>query len=192
MKVLSFFVGILGISTAWGFSKLNTPERNYKNTNLKPVTESFLFYGDINPTGFFDPLKLTNTLSEQNLKYLRECELHHGRIAMTSALILPTLELLDNDNLAINILRFSGIGINEACLSAMGMFELSRLIAFFEPPRIQLFKLKESIQPGQLNPYFDLYNNTDLANKELSNGRLAMIGVLGFLVQELVTQQRIF
>ena len=36
------------------------------------------------------------------------------------------------------------------------------------------------------------FQDIDKANKELSNGRLAMIGVLGYMVQELVTNQKIF
>ena len=40
----------------------------------KPVTTSFEFYGDIEPTGFFDPLQVTQTCDEKTLQYmLKKC-----------------------------------------------------------------------------------------------------------------------
>ena len=42
------------------------------------------------------------------------------------------------------------------CLFAMGMFEFSRMVSLYKLPREKLFRLKESIQPGKLNPYFDI------------------------------------
>ena len=75
---------------------------------VKPKTSTFNFNGDIAPTGFFDPLRVTENSDERTLKYMREAELHHGRIAMVSSLILPTLDILNKDELAVNVLAKGG------------------------------------------------------------------------------------
>ena len=121
---------------------------------------------------------------------MREAELHHGRIAMTSAILLPILDKLNPDDLAINVLSRSGSSLNDMALASMGFFELARMTSLYKSPRSRLFQLKDNVQPGQLNPYYKL--DIDKGNKELSNGRLAMIGVLGYMLQELVTNQKIF
>tara|TARA_B100000963_G_C22619979_1_gene669425 strand:- start:1015 stop:1608 length:594 start_codon:yes stop_codon:yes gene_type:complete len=195
MKIFTLTSLFLIFQNVWSFSQTNGKKlpniEQTKQKISKPVTSTFTFYGDIEPTGYFDPLQVTSSLSEKNLKYLREAELHHSRIAMVSAVILPLLDLTDHDNLAINSLYDSGYNLNVACLFAMGMFEFSRMVSLYEFPRERLFKLKEYVQPGKLNPYFDVNKKISLANKELSNGRLAMIGVVGYMVQELITQQKI-
>ena len=160
------------------------------SSSLKPKTESFEFYGDIAPVGFFDPLQVTKNCDESTLRYMREAEIHHGRIAMTSALILPALDMANKEELAINVLHDSGAQLNNFALASMGFFEVARMTAMYKPPREKLFALKDDVQPGQLNPFVKL--DTQKANKELSNGRLAMIGILGYMVQELVTNEKIF
>ena len=156
----------------------------------KPEMKTFHFNGDIKPTGFFDPLQLTTNSKESTVKYMREAELHHGRIAMVSSVVLPILDLTQKSELAINSLHDSSVGLNQASLFAMGMFELARMVGVYERPKDGLFKIKDNVEPGQLNLYYKF--NEDLSNKELSNGRLAMIGAAGYLAQEFVTQQKIF
>ena len=58
------------------------------------------------------------------------------------------------------------------------------------------FKLKDDYQPGDLGLKlandFDNEKFIDLSNKELNNGRLAMIASVGMIIQELVTDKPLF
>ena len=156
----------------------------------KPVTKTFIYNGDISPLGFFDPLQITANSDEKTLKYVRESEIHHGRIAMVGSLILPAIDYFDKDDLAINVFSSNHGELNKLGLLYMSLFEFSRMRTLYKNPKDRLFELKDDVQPGTLNPYV-LFDETS-SNEELSNGRLAMIGVVGYIVQELITQEKVF
>ena len=125
--------------------------------------------------------------------FLREAELKHGRIAMLSSIILPTIEQ-HTDGLAIyqfqELPDITQIGI----VALMTIGEFSSIIRGWENPKDKLFRLKEDYQPGDFG--FPSWNKNENAmetqmDKELNHGRLAMIAVLGMMAQELVTGRQI-
>jgi len=126
------------------------------------------------------------------LVFLREAELKHGRLAMVGALLLPLTEQF-SDNLGINFFQDHSEFV-ELGLSLMFISEFSSMIRGWENPSVKPFALKEDYQPGDFGLTFGLNNSTtgDLLDKELNNGRLAMIGIFGMMVQELATQHKLF
>ncbi len=155
------------------------------------------FYGVTKPLGYFDPLGFAKNKPQNQLIKLREAELKHCRWGMISALAIPVTELvtheqsihvLDNTNM-INVLAFT---------SFVGAAELKSILLGWENPftnSSNYFLMKSDYQPGDLG--FNLKNyssNSDEAfmyDAELNNGRLAMIGSLGMIVQELITNKPI-
>ena len=160
-------------------------------TTMKPKTDTFVFNGDIQPLGFFDPLQITQNSDEQTLKYIREAELHHGRIAMIASIMLPSIDYFspDTNDLAIDYFSKNHGELNLLGLVYMTIFEFSRMMTLYKPPNERLFELRDNVQPGVLNNYVPFDEN--MSNIELSNGRLAMIGAIGYIAQELLTQQKI-
>jgi hypothetical protein len=166
--------------------------------------ECFGLPGAVAPLGYFDPVgfcsKGTTTL--ENVKRIRESEVMHGRVAMMATVgyligeSTPTpfgITGPANDQLAqvptplFGLLTF-GIAIAEAYRATKG---------WVEPGSDSLFMLRDNYYPGDLG--FDPLgmkpkNKKDFdsaATKELSNGRLAMIGVAGICVQELINHKTI-
>lgn len=155
----------------------------------------------------FDPLGFSK--SKKTLYWMREAEVKHSRLAMLAAVGWPLSELL-HKNLA-NILQMDSIlAYNDKAPSILNgglsntyaagtLIATSALSAFLERKSMDsgnvFWNEKKSLNyvPGDLgfDPY-DLYSKRggdkrSMETAELKHGRLAMIAVLGYVVQELVT-----
>jgi len=123
--------------------------------------------------------------------FLRESELKHGRLAMIASLLLPLSEQF-SDKLGIHFFQDHTEFVAPS-LALMFTSEFTSMVNGWEDPSVKLFRLKEDYQPGDLG--FKLAVNEEtgvLMDKELNNGRLAMIGILGMMVQEVVTHHSLF
>jgi len=126
------------------------------------------------------------------VSFLREAELKHGRLAMISSILFPLMEQYSGE-LGINFFQNHPEFV-ELGLSFMFISEFASMIRGWENPLVKPFALKDDYQPGDFGLTVGVTDETlgNQLDKELNNGRLAMVGILGMMVQELVTQQPIF
>ena len=163
--------------------------------------------GAVAPTGYFDPLGFCqNGISLNDVKRYREAEVQHGRVAMVAAvgylageaisgpfsITGPANDQLQQVPLPAFILLTLGIGAAELKRATIGWVEPS--YKFGSRTR---WTLRDSYYPGDLG--FDPLGFkpsdpkafADMQTRELQNGRLAMIGVIGMMSQELVNHKTI-
>mmetsp|Transcript_11275 Transcript_11275/g.11308 ORF Transcript_11275/g.11308 Transcript_11275/m.11308 type:complete len:211 (-) Transcript_11275:85-717(-) len=166
---------------------------------------SFDDVGALPPTGFFDPLGISNDKTPAQLKKFREAEIKHGRVAMVAALGILVGEsfnpLFDGKisgpaiyqfQEADDILSTFWVGV----LFLIGLIEGQTIITGWESPSEASGKavadLKADYTPGDLgfDPLGLKPTDADalatIRTKEIQNGRLAMLGVAGMVAQELV------
>mmetsp|Transcript_20960 Transcript_20960/g.40615 ORF Transcript_20960/g.40615 Transcript_20960/m.40615 type:complete len:218 (+) Transcript_20960:107-760(+) len=168
------------------------------------ASESVISGGGTAPFGqYWDPLKLSSTAEQNTVKLYREAELTHGRVCMLGALGFLVQEkfhpLFGGDIDGPAIKHFEKICDKAPdfwypVLLSIAVAEIGRArLGWVDPADTPYpFNLREGYEPGNLG--FDplgLYpkdaaGQLNLRNKELNNGRLAMLATAGFVAQELI------
>jgi len=166
----------------------------------------------------FDPADLlqraaTSPRPIRELRRWRESEIVHGRVAMLAAVGFIVGEQLEDYPILLNfdghvtgpaIYHFQQVEARGAIfwvplVVIIGILESYRVWLGWATPQSQDFNsLRDDYEPGNLG--FDPLGllpsepaaRKDLQTKELNNGRLAMIAIAGFVVQELVSGEEIF
>ncbi|CAM9172354.1 unnamed protein product [Ectocarpus fasciculatus] len=152
----------------------------------------------------FDPLDLASGAEPGEIKLWREAEIKHGRVAMLASVGVLVAEqyhplFMGPDYIGPAVDHFQEISAQfpefwAFSLLGMAFIEYNTITkAYAEPsPVTGEGGLREEYSPGDLG--FDPLNLKPkdqagletMQTKELNNGRLAMIGIAGMLVQELV------
>lgn len=135
------------------------------------------------------------TNKAQTSKFVQEAEIKHGRVAMLSSLIIPTIENFNGDNLGINELSHQPITFQLGLLAFFGISEVAQLFKAYEYPMnpTKWFMIKEDHKPGnyQIDPFNLSVKKSDIKSAEIINGRIAMLAAFGTIMHELTTRSTI-
>merc|ERR1712032_1489097 len=163
------------------------------------------------PLGFFDPAGFCSNengadgaATEGKVRFYREVEVKHGRIAMLAALGFPIAEqfhpLFATDD-APSFSAFQQTPLQTfwpAVVFVIAIVEVFSVFPAFIDPNVEGWAIKSDHVAGDYG--FDPLGLKPsepeelklMQTKELNNGRLAMIAIAGMVVQEGVTGQKLF
>eukprot|EP00629_Pelagomonadales_sp_RCC1024_P009686 CAMPEP_0119262096 /NCGR_PEP_ID=MMETSP1329-20130426/1922_1 /TAXON_ID=114041 /ORGANISM="Genus nov. species nov., Strain RCC1024" /LENGTH=204 /DNA_ID=CAMNT_0007261705 /DNA_START=69 /DNA_END=683 /DNA_ORIENTATION=+ len=201
------FSVLASLSTAAALMAPAGPKASTKLQAAPVFTEVESLPGILDPTGFFDPLGLSEGVSASELKRYREAELTHGRVAM-----LASVGFLVGESGATPLFehKIDGIAINQFWQVPTGFWPVILLFiavpetfralrGWMEPTKPEnYFQLRPEYVPGDLD--FDPLGLKPedpeelkaMQTKELQHGRLAMLAAAGMIVQELQTGATLF
>jgi hypothetical protein len=181
MYLLTFCLFFLHFSAA--FAPIS--QKSSAQTSLAAWKDETVV-GIIAPTGFFDPLGLSKGKSDEIMEFYREAELKNGRVAMAACLgwylnaggVHPAF----NSELSNNPLEAA------QQLPLVGWLQVFLGCGAIEWLAEQI-KTRPGYKPGDLlgaSYWVDDSDEgwVDYQNKELSNGRLAMVAIMGMITQD--------
>jgi len=155
--------------------------------------------GVVRPWDFWDPLGLSTTVSDGKLLFYREAELKHGRVCMLATVGFAVGE------------RFHPLWGGDKDMPALEQLQDASILAFW-PLAFLVFggietaagkrdvgggELPDGLYPGDLG--WDPLDITPkdpeefrlMQNREILNGRLAMISMFGQIAEEFVTKEKL-
>merc|ERR1719445_1373079 len=137
--------------------------------------------GAIAPLGFFDPLGFTSKGDEKGFFQLREAEIKHGRVAMMASIGLIGQHYIQFPGFEKYPKGFGILGSDAAGWIILLLVPLSGLVEL-------AWRREDGREAGNYGDPFGVKQYTeDMRNREISNGRFAMICVLGIAAAELVS-----
>lgn len=185
MKLLSL---VALTSSVAAFAPVSQPKATASTTSALSAWKDSNPVGITAPVGFWDPLGLSKNKSEETMNYYREAELKNGRVAMAACLgwyitaggVHPA---------------FDG-KLSSDPLEAAAQLPLTGWLQFiFGCGVIEWIAEKVKERPGYvpgdlLGAAFWVDNSDkgwlDYQNREMNNGRLAMVAFLGMLTQDIL------
>jgi len=137
--------------------------------------------GAMAPLGYFDPLGFTKVGDEEGFNNLRASELKHGRVAMMASVGLVGQHFIKFPGFEKTPAGFAAIGTGEG---ALGFIALAMSMSILE----LAWRQEEGREPGNFGDPFGVNMYTEeMRSKEISNGRFAMICVVGIIAAELAS-----
>jgi len=180
MKIAPF-LALIGSAAAFAPAS----ETRSRSTSLSAWKDDTVV-GILPPVGFFDPLGFSKNKDEATMNYYRESELKHGRVAMaaclgwyiTAAGVHPAF----NSELSSDPLEAAG----QLSLVGWIQFVLGCGVVEYLTEKI---KERPGYVPGDILGAAYWVDNSDegwvdYQNKEITNGRLAMLAFIGILTQD--------
>jgi len=167
--------------------------------------------GITGPLGFFDPAGFCSNDNEEGaategtVRYYRECELKQGRISMLAAVGFPLAEvfhpLFGGDIDVPSVVAFQQTPLQTfwpVVVGAIAVVEVFSVFPAMENPNTGAWAIKTSHTAGDygfdplgLKPT-NAAEFSEMATKEINNGRLAMLAITGMVGQELATGKTLF
>ena len=181
-----------------------------KSTSALQMADISDLPGALPPLGAWDPLGLSNNINEDGLRQYREAELKHGRVAMMAVVGMlvqeafhPLFPLLKTTDIGPAIYHFQLIESEygpitwSIALALVAWIESKQILEnYSSQDKTGLATFRGDVIVGDLGlRYGDVVDNEDkfleYRQKELQNGRLAMIAIIGEWAQELVNGQEL-
>jgi len=159
------------------------------------------------PLGFFDPMGFCQgDVSEGRIRFYREVEVKHARVAMLAAVGFAYAEgthpLFGGDIDVPSYIAFQETPLQTFWPAVVLLISFAEVFSVFtfQNPSVQTWAISPNHMPGNFNidpmgfvPKSGRSNFlAEMQTKELNNGRLAMIAIAGMVGQELATGSKLF
>lgn len=161
-------------------------QQTQKTTSLAAWKDETVI-GITAPMGFFDPIGLSSGKDDKTMNMYREAELKHGRVAMAACLgwylnaagVHPAFNSSLSNNPLQAAKELPAVGWLQFVLGCGAVEWLAEKI-----------KERPGYVPGDLLGAAYWVDNTDegwvdYQNKEINNGRLAMVAFMGIITQDI-------
>jgi len=157
------------------------------------------------PLGFFDPLNFCEGETEGKIRFFREVEVKHARVAMLAAvgfLVAEQFHPLFGGMVDVpSFIAFQETPLQTfwpAVVLGIAVVEVFSVFTFESPFGGQPWTVRSDHAAGDLgfDPLglkpTDAAGLKEMQTKELNNGRIAMLAVAGMVGQELATGSKLF